>query len=173
MKIFKCIICKKPYLGIEKPSHCPNCGVLSKYINLAKETVVEEFHIEQSVHTILQNLIEIKEKNIQFYSSAKEAIEDYEMKELFHLFEEIEISHREVFKNFGIKDSERNIDSKKNKAYDFDEDNISEALHRKNEKVDFYKDVHHKIQDATISETIAALFEVEEEHISLIEDKYI
>lgn len=173
MEIFKCLICKKPYLGKEKPSHCPYCGVLSKHIILAKETTLEEFHIDKAIHTTLQNLIEMKENNIQFFKSAKEKIESYELKELFHLFEEIEKSHRDIISNLGIEESERKIDSKKNQPYDFDEDNLAEAFHRKSSKVDFYKDVHHKISDATISELIAALFEVEEEHIGMLEDRYL
>ena len=168
VEVYKCIICKKPYLGDEKPSHCPYCGVYSRYLVLAKEHIHDVSYIDTPTKKHLLQVMEIKIDNIKFYRDLEKKIKDSTLKTMLEALEKIDNRHLKILIDLGLPRLEEKRG--KVKIYSYIEDNIAEMYHRKNNVIKKVKEVNLDIEDPFIKEILLALSDVEKDHIKMIED---
>ncbi len=170
MNIFKCRICKKPFLAKEKPSHCIHCGVLSKNILNSYEELEDDFIMDTETKKLLEILLEEKSKNLEFYRSIKEKTKTKKLKNLFESFEKIEKKHSDIIRQMGIELTHKKTKREKETDYNFDEDNIAECFHRKKHLLNNYKEIIKKTREPYIIEVVDAIYLAEKEHVKLIEE---
>lgn len=166
LEIWKCIICKKPYIGLEKPSHCPNCGVLSRYIARARDDLHEDFYLEPAARKLIEELMQRKAENLKFYGMMPGSLKDAVLKDLFGALQNTADAQIRVIESFGIEKPK----VPGQKIYEFVEDNIAEAFHRKKGMLELYSRLIKEISDPYIVEVLGAFSEAEEEHMHMLED---
>ncbi|MFW6450122.1 MAG: hypothetical protein ACOCZ6_03640 [Nanoarchaeota archaeon] len=165
MKVFSCKICKRAVLAKQKPSHCPYCGALAKNLIEPHEHEEQDFFLQPKTRKNLQRLADDKHQNIRYYTEAARNSETKIIMHLFNALESIEEHHLKVLEELGIRPNrKRDIV----RTYDFDEDNVTEAYHRKSDTAKFLREILHEADDPYVTELLAALLEVEEEHVQLL-----
>lgn len=167
MKIFTCLLCHRTTLGKEKPTHCPFCGAVSKQLVHPKDHYDDDFFLQPKTKKLLQRIADDKKRNVYFYKKVSEETSDATLKHLFRALESIENHHVLVIERLGIKP---NLIKERIHGYEFDEDNIAETFHKKTDSVNFLKDAVHEVDDPYVTELLAAMLEVEEEHVRLVEE---
>lgn len=75
VKVFRCRICREPYIGEEAPSKCPFCGASTMYFIPAEEWNQSEYTIEISEvsKTNLEAALSLELSNTAFYQCAMNA----------------------------------------------------------------------------------------------------
>jgi rubrerythrin len=84
MNVYRCRICGNPYLGSEKPSHCPSCGAHKKHIVLAAEyepAAVGQLSTKSREN--LERILEMELGNSTFYRGASKIADSKEGEALF------------------------------------------------------------------------------------------
>ena len=75
VRVFRCRICRDPYIGEEPPSRCPFCGALGCYFVPAEEWNYSEyvFEISDISKANLEAALELELSNTAFYLCAMNA----------------------------------------------------------------------------------------------------
>ena len=167
MKIFKCVICKNPYIGKEKPSNCSYCGVFSRFFQEAGKISDDNPFFDNETENYMLRIYEDKSKNRIFYKKALINIGSEKLKNLVSAFENIENTHIQILEDLGIS---KNLTEKNPHVYRFEEDNITEVFQRKKSLVNFQKKILKRIYDPSLVVLLDALSEAEEAHLKILEN---
>ena len=75
VRVFRCKVCRDPYIGEEPPSRCPFCGALECYFVPAQEWNPSEylFEISDLSRANLKAALELELNNTAFYLCAMNA----------------------------------------------------------------------------------------------------
>ncbi|MFW6013801.1 MAG: hypothetical protein ACOCZ6_04055 [Nanoarchaeota archaeon] len=169
MKIFKCRICKNPYLGKESPSNCAYCGVFSKYLKETGRINEEHPYLDNETGNYMLRIYEDKLKNRIFYKEAKKHMINGSLKSLLEIFQRVEETHIKIFEGMGFNKS---LPEKRPHVYKFEEDNLTEIFTRKKNSIEFQKKILKRIYDPYLVELLDALSGAEESHLEILE-KYM
>jgi len=169
MQVYKCRVCGDPYVGGEKPSHCPFCGALSNYIVLAGDWQMEEFELSEVSRTNLEHALMVEKNNALFYRCAYEVAVDVEIASMFKALSKIEAEHASIIrKMLGLPKSTEEEDTRgRCQAIEFA--NVKEALDREKRAIDFYSRAAEVAVEPRVKEVFTAFAEIEKTHIEINE----
>lgn len=167
MKIFKCRICKQPYLGKEMPPNCAHCGAFSKYFQEANKIIEEDFSLDEETQNYLKNIYEEKLRNRLFYKEASKSMENEALRSIFEVFKNIEGAHIQILERLGIQE---NLLEKAPKLYEFEEDNLTESFQRKKNLLDYQQRILKRLFEPFLVELLNSFIEIEESHLKILEE---
>lgn len=174
MNIYRCIICGDPYLGKEKPTNCPSCGVPPEYIPMAKEW--SEKGVEKLSGVSRKNLglaLEFELKNNTFYTTCSRRTKNTEVKAMFWALSKMAAEHAKVVNKILKKPAPRYVEDSKDEALDekknlpSDEENLKEAQEREESANKFYSEAASEAKEERVKEIFEAFAKVESDNIKL------
>lgn len=173
MNIYRCNICGDPYLGKEKPSNCPSCGVLPEYFVPAKDW--KDKKVENLAAISRKNLeraLEFELKNNTFYSACSRKTRNPEAKALFWALSKMAAEHAKIVNGILNKAAPRYVEDSEGGSPDDEkvlssyEENIKEATRREENASKFYIEAAAEAKEERIKEIFEALAKVEKDLIS-------
>lgn len=177
MNFYRCLICGDPYMGNEKPSHCPFCGAHSDYLALNAEWIDENTSIIALSDVSRKNLertIQLEVNNMSFYRDAMSKTKDIELQGVFKYLSKVESEHASTVKKI-LKCELPQPEQGKGQASESDRENLKAAKDRETFASAFYKQAAHEAVESRIIRVFNALSEIEADHIrvdgSLLERK--
>lgn len=169
VKVFRCRICRDPYIGEEAPSRCPFCGASMEYFVLAKDWNQSEYEFEISdiSKTSLEAALKLELSNTAFYlcamNKAQKTGDQYGYAE-FKALKKVENEHADaIIKFLKIKkpDLEEILCSN-----DFKK-NTKEGWDRENRAIKSYSKFASEAPEPLLKEFFKALVEIEKDHLAL------
>ncbi len=174
MNVYRCIICGDPYLGKEKPTNCPSCGVSAEYMALAKDWKEKDVEsLSSASRKNLEQALELELKNNTFYTACSRRIRNLEAKALFWALSKIAAEHAKIVNNILKKAAPRYVEDSKGGLPDDEkplssyEENIKEARQREENAAKFYNQAASEAREARVKEIFEALAKVESDYIKL------
>ncbi len=166
MNVYRCQICGDPYLGAERPSHCPFCGALRHYIVPAAEyrrPAVGE--LSKKTRENLQRSLELEVGNSCFYRGAAKVADTEEGKALFSALSKIEAEHASVIcKILGVPKPEELYET--GDCSPSHKENLVESHKREDRAVHLYRQFLEDAVEERVRQVLTALIEIESDHLS-------
>jgi len=169
IKVFRCKICRDPYIGEEPPSRCPFCGAFGCYFVLAEEWNPSEFIFEISdiSETNLVAALELELNNTAFYlcamNSAKAKGDEYGFAK-FKALKKVENEHADAILKFlkikkpQLKPVACSEDFKKN---------TKEGWEREDRAIKAYAKFVKEASEPQLKLFFESLVEIETDHLDL------
>jgi rubrerythrin len=169
IKVFRCKICRDPYIGEEPPSRCPFCGAFGCYFVLAEEWNPLEyvFEISDTSRVNLMAALELELSNTAFYlcamDAAKAKSDEYGIAK-FKSLKKVENEHADaILKFLKIKKPQLKIvacsaDYKKN---------TKEGWEREDRAIKAYAKFAKEASEPQLKLFFESLVEIETDHLDL------
>ena len=170
VKTWICNICGDPYIGEDKPTHCPFCGAPSKHIKLGTE--YQEPVIENLTETSRNNILEaikLEVANSQFYFCASTKAKTLELKKRFKALGKVEAEHASLLAKM-INAQKASIDRNTTECPAEESVQIKEAHAREVGAVEHYKKFAEQATEPRVKEVFNVLVEIETTHIELADN---
>ena len=167
VKTWRCEICGDPYIGEDRPSHCPFCGALAKYIIDAK--AYRQPEVGELTETEKNNIFEaikLEVANSLFYFCASRTAKDMELQARFRALGKVESEHAGVLSKI-VNAQKPIIDRNAGECPDTDEAIVKMSFERETKAVEHYKKFLEEAKDTRVRQVFTALFEIEGTHIDL------
>ena len=169
VKVFRCRVCRDPYIGEEPPSRCPFCGAPTKYFIPAEKWNQSEYNIEISdiSKTNLKAALILELNNTAFYlcamNTAHTTGDEYGYAK-FKALKKVENEHADaIVKLLQIKEpSLKKIPCSK----DFKK-NTQEGWDRENRAIKAYAKFALEAPELQLRQFFNALVEIETDHLEL------
>jgi len=178
MNVYRCIICGDPYLGKEKPSNCPSCGVSPEYFALAKDWKEKGIeNLSSASRKNLERAMELELKNNTFYTACSRKTRNLEAKAMFWALSKIAAEHAKIANTILQKAAPRYVEDSKGGLSDDEkplssyEENIKEAKKREESAVKFYNQAASDAKEGKVKEIFEAFAKVESDNIKLLAGK--
>lgn len=169
MKFFRCQICGEVYMGSGRPSNCPHCGALRKYLVPAAEWSDENLTITGLSDVSRQNLekaLQLEVNNAPFYRDASANAKTVEMQSVFKCLGKIEAEHASlVRKILGCEFPKP--EPGREKASGDDTENLRLAHEREVFAAGFYLRASENAPEPRVKKVFKALSEIEGDHIDV------
>jgi rubrerythrin len=169
VKVFRCRVCREPYIGEEAPSRCPFCGASTMYFVPAEEWNKSEYTIEISVvsKNNLEAALSLELSNTAFYqcamNAAQTAGDEYGYAK-FKALKKVENEHADAIVKFlqikepPLKEIPCSKDFKKN---------TQEGWDRENRAIKSYAKFAKEASEPQLRQFFNALVEIETDHLEL------
>ena len=169
VRVFRCKICRDPYIGEEPPSRCPFCGAPMKYFIPAEEWDQSEYNIEISdvSKTNLEAALILELNNTAFYLCAMNAahtIGDEYAYAKFKCLKKVENEHADAIVK--LLHIEKPLLEKIPCSKDFKK-NTQEGWDRENRAIKAYAKFTMEAPEPQLKEFFNALVEIETDHLEL------
>ena len=169
VKVFRCKICRDPYIGEEPPSRCPFCGALACYFIPAEEWNPSEyiFEISDISKTNLKAALELELNNTAFYlcamNMAKTNGDEYGFAK-FKALKKVENEHAAaILKFLKIKQPQlKPVTCSK----DF-EKNTQEGWEREDRAIKAYTKFAKEAPEIQLRQFFESIVEIETDHLEL------
>lgn len=148
--------------------YCPFCGVAAKYLSGEGEILkVEVKNLDENTLIILDHAMKLEVFNSDFYKVAAELAYSLDVKKTFRALSKIEKVHAMVHQKLGgFKELPKLAEIDYSKFKD-DKSLMNAAKTREIHAVHFYEKYAKEINNSIVKEVLAALAEVEEDHIQI------
>ena len=169
MKFHRCLICGEVYMGTEKPSNCPFCGALGKYLVQNDEWTDENESIRElsaESRTNLEKALQLEVNNSPFYRDAMAKTKNIALQAVFKYLAKIEGEHASTVRKI-LKCDMIEPEPGKEVATDDDRANIEAAHKREIDATAFYKKAAEEAVEPRVKKVFTALSEIESDHIEL------
>ena len=169
IKVFRCRVCRDPYIGEEPPSRCPFCGAAACYFIPAQEWNPSEyvFEISDKSRTNLYAALELELNNTAFYlcamNAAKAKGDEYGVAK-FKALKKVENEHADAILKF-LKIKSPPL-TQASCSEDF-EKNTQEGWNRENRAIKAYAKFAKEAIEIQLKEFFEALVEIETDHLEL------
>ena len=167
--MFRCRLCRDPYIGEEPPSRCPFCGAPAWFFVLAEEWNPSDyvFDISDVSKANLEAALQLELSNTSFYlcamNLAKESGDEYGFAE-FKALKKVENEHADAI----IKLLKINLPSLENvPCSDNFEKNSKEGWERENRAIKAYAKFAKESPELQLKQFFEALVEIETDHLDL------
>ena len=169
VKVFRCRVCRDPYIGEEPPSRCPFCGAYMQYFVPAEEWNESdyEFEISNISKENLEAALKLELSNTAFYlcamNKALENGDQYGYAE-FKALKKVENEHADaIIKILKIEkpDLEEILCSNDYKK------NTKEGWERENRAIKSYAKFALEAPEPQLKQFFKALVEIETDHLGL------
>ncbi|MBI5189774.1 MAG: ferritin [Nitrospirae bacterium] len=172
MKFFRCEICGEVYMGKSRPSNCPHCGALGKYLVPAADWTDENLSITELSDVSRSNLekaLQLEVNNAPFYRDASANAKTVELQGVFKALGKVEAEHASLVRKilgceFPKPEPGREMATKD------DTENLRIAHEREVFAAGFYKRASMNAAEPRVKKVFLALSEIETDHINLEED---
>ncbi|MEW5706172.1 MAG: ferritin family protein [Actinomycetota bacterium] len=169
MKLFKCRICRDPYIGTNKPSHCPYCGAPQSYIVSAwGPEEDDDFELSELSRANLEHALMLENSNALFYRCAKEVSADEGLSLMFKALAKIEAEHASIIRKVLGLPRPTEIEDCRGRCHAWEQANLSEANDREKKAIDFYLKSAEEAVEPRVKEVFSALVEIEKTHLELL-----
>jgi rubrerythrin len=169
VRVFRCKICRDPYIGEEPPSRCPFCGAFACYFVPAEEWNPSDyiFKISDISKANLKAALELELNNTSFYlcamNIAKANGDKYGFAE-FKALKKVENEHADaILKFLKIKPPQLKPASCP-KDY---EKNSKEGWERENRAIKAYAKFAIEASEPQLKQFFGSLVEIETDHLDL------
>lgn len=169
MKFFRCQICGEVYMGKSKPSNCPSCGALNKYIVPADEWTDENLTITALSDISRENLVkalQLEVNNAPFYRESSEKADTALLQGVLKCLAKIEAEHASVIRKI-LKCEFPPPEPGREKASDDPRENLRLAHSREVFASDFYRRAAGQAVEPRVRKVFAALSEIETDHVTV------
>jgi rubrerythrin len=169
MKFQRCLICGEVYMGTDKPSNCPFCGALGKYLVLHDEWIDENLSLGQvsaASRENLQKALQLEVNNSPFYRDAMGRTRNTALQAIFKYLAKIEGEHASTVRKI-LKCEMIEPEPGKEVALDDDRANLEAAHRREIAATAFYRKAADEANEPRVKKVFAALSEIEQDHIEL------
>ena len=169
VRVFRCKLCRDPYIGEEPPSRCPFCGAPGWYFIPAEEWNPSEyiFEISDLSKTSLKAALKLELSNTAFYlcamNASKENGDEYGYAK-FKALKKVENEHADaILKLLKIKQPDLETipcseDFKKN---------TQEGWERENRAIKAYAKFAKEAPEIQLRQFFESLVEIETDHLDL------
>ena len=166
MQVYRCVICGDPYIGSEKPSHCPFCGAHQKYLIEAKDWQDRNNVVLSDIsRSNLEGALRLEVNNSDFYKKAFAVAKDPYFQALFKALSKIEAEHASVIVKL-LKVTPPQPDHVL-PALETEKDFLALAHSKEQNAVAFYQKSADEATEERVKEVFTALVEIEADHIKL------
>jgi rubrerythrin len=167
VKLWRCVICGDPYVGMNPPPSCPFCGAHEEFIKEAKEAVVTfDVSLTEKDKANAEHAIQVEVSNAKFYSCAAEKTDDAEGKLLFKALGKIEAEHAAIWRKvLRLPKTPAGNDN----CHRENVKNLNESHERETRAIDFYKRAAEESDHDRLKQIFKALVEIETDHLYLSE----
>lgn len=173
MKFYRCLICGDPYMGSEKPSHCPFCGAHQEHMVAAAEWVNENDamgELSDKSRANLEQALQLEVNNKAFYADASaKSGDNLEMQGIFKNLSKIEGEHASTIKKMLKVEPPAPEDDRKT-ASESIHDNLEAARERERFASSFYAQSAGEAAEERVQKVFTALSQIESDHIDLETD---
>ncbi len=169
MQAYRCLICGEVYMGTDKPSNCPFCGALGKYLVLNHEWIDENVGLGELSAVSRKNLeqaLQLEVNNSPFYRDAMAKAESTALQGTFKYLAKIEGEHASTVRKI-LKCERIEPEPRKEVALDDDRANVEAAHKREIAATAFYKEAAKEASEPRVKKVFTALSEIEHDHIAL------
>lgn len=170
MKTYICEICGDAYLGKNKPSECPFCGVGDNYIkdgNEARPIVNEEIEISEVSLKNLQETLDLEMKANAIYLCMAGNADTYELKAMYKRLAKVELEHANVV----CKIMKIGVPSiMEEECSEDDVENFKRTIELEEHASDLYHQFAKDSVEELLKKMFSALAITEEGHIKLIKN---
>ncbi len=169
MTVFRCRICGTPYLGSERPTHCPACGAHQKYLvdgaDYQPPAIIE---LTQKSRENLERALAMETGNSNFYRGVFKIADNEKDKAQFQALARIEAEHALIIARIlGIPRPEEIAET--GDCSPSLKENLKE-LHRREERaMHLYRRFLEEAKEERVREVLEALIESETDHFRLIQ----
>lgn len=171
VKTWVCNICGDPYIGEDKPTHCPFCGAPDKYIipgDKYHEPVVESI-TDISKENVF-SAIKLEVDNAQFYFCASRNASTIELQKRFKALGKVESEHATLLCKI-VKADKPDIDRNAGACPKDDAALIQESHDRESRAIEHYRTFAGQAEEPRVRQVFNALVEIETTHIELADSK--
>lgn len=168
MQVFRCNICGDPYIGTEKPSHCPFCGAHANYlVNASEWHDTNNIELSEVSKKNLLEALQLEVNNADFYRKGFQAAKDPYFQALFKGLSKIEAEHAAtILKLLKVDKPE----AKQELPILNTEKEYLDLAHGREVRANaFYKQAAQEAVEDRVREVFTALVEIENDHIKLSE----
>lgn len=167
IKLWRCVICGDPYVGMNPPTNCPFCGAHQEFIKEAKEAAMAfEVPPTEKDKANAENAIQVETSNATFYSCAAEKTDDAEGKLLFKALGKIEAEHAAIWRKvLRLSKTPDGNDT----CHSENEKNLNESHERETRAIAFYKRAAEESDHDRLKQIFKALVDIETDHLYLSE----
>ena len=169
VRVYRCKICRDPYIGEEPPSRCPFCGALGSYFVPAEEWNASDFDFEigDVSETNLKAALELELSNTAFYlcamNAAKTNGDEYGFAK-FKALKKVENEHADaIIKYLKIEKPQLKPVPCSNEF----EKNTQEGWDRENRAIKAYAKFAEEATEPQMKQFFKALVEIETDHLDL------
>jgi rubrerythrin len=169
VKVFRCRICRDPFIGEDSPSRCPFCGARESYFIPAEEWNPSEyiFGISDISKTNLMAALKLELNNTAFYlcamNASKENDDEYGYAE-FKALKKVENEHADAILKF-LKIKKPDLDDI-SCSEDFKK-NSQEGWDRENRAIKAYAKFAKEAPEEQLKQFFKSLVEIETDHLDL------
>lgn len=151
--------------------NCPFCGVGEIYLDSENEIyTVENDNLDKESLKVLDHAMKLEVFNGEFYEEASKLADDEEIKQLFKDLSKIEFMHARIHKRLGGFEKLPKLHKPDYTRHKTDEMLLTEAHHREEHAILFYKKNSNRVSCDTIKNVFEALSDVEKQH-NIITDR--
>jgi rubrerythrin len=169
VKLWRCIICGDPYIGVNPPSNCPFCGAHEPFIREAKQAVVVfEVPLSEKDRANAERALQVEVSNATFYFCAAEKTDDAEGKLLFKALGKIEAEHAAIWRKV-LRLPKVPVGSET--CHTENVKNLNESHERETRAIAFYKKAAEESDHERLKQIFEALVEIETDHLHLSEER--
>lgn len=172
VRVFRCKICRDPYIGEEPPSRCPFCGAFGCYLIPAEDWAPSDFvfEISEVSKANLKAALELEFSNTAFYQCAMNAAkakgDEYAMAK-FKALQKVENEHADaILKFLNIEKPQLKPVSCSNEF----EKNTQEGWEREDRAIKAYAKFALEAPELQMKHFFEALVEIETDHLELHAD---
>lgn len=169
VRVFRCKICRDPYIGEEPPSRCPFCGAVGSYFVPAEEWNSSDyaFEISEISKANLEAALELELNNTSFYlcamNAAKANGDEYGLAK-FKALKKVENEHADaIIKFLKVEKPELKAVSCSNEF----EKNSQEGWEREDRAIKAYAKFADEAPEHQLRQFFKALVEIEMDHLEL------
>jgi rubrerythrin len=167
MNVYRCRICGDPYVGSDRPSHCPFCGAHAKYIVLAADyRPVPVGDLSRKSRENLERALQLEVSNSTFYRGAAQVADNEEGLAMFSALAKVEAEHASVFcKILGIPKPEELFEP--GECSPSHKENLAESHAREGRAVQLYTRFLEEAVEERVKQVLNAFIEIESDHLSM------
>ena len=167
VKLWRCVICGDPYVGVNPPTNCPFCGAHEEFIKEAKDAVVTfEVPLSAKDRANAEHAIQVEVSNSTFYFCAAGKTDNAESSLLFKALGKIEAEHAATWRK--ILRLPKTPEGKE-MCYIENVKNLNESHERETRAIAFYKKAAEESDHDRLKQIFKALVEIETDHLHLSE----
>ncbi len=168
--VFRCVICGEVFIGTEKPTNCPFCGALGKFLAEGKAYKAPEEPIKdlsEKTKDMLKKTFDLEVHATRFYLAASERSEDPFIQSMFKGLSKTEREHVSVAaKALGIPKPDNLREPEGDKGSDGE--NLKETDSLERNATALYGKFMQEASEPRARQIFQALMEVESNHIELV-----
>lgn len=167
VKLWRCIICGDPYVGVNPPTNCPFCGAHEEFIKEAKDAFVTfEVPLSAKDKANAEHALQVEVSNAAFYFCAAEKTDDAEGKLLFKALGKIEAEHAGIWRKvLRLPKAPAGTDT----CHRENEKNLNESHERETRAISFYGKAAEESDHDRLKQIFKALVAIESDHLHLSE----